>query len=766
MKKKYWLSRVIVIILIAGIAMSSLMPTVMAAEMQEEETAVEQMELLEIEETAEETKGIQEIETENRTVAGSDEWKGDAWDDPELDQIEEKSARANADVATMSKSAKDRDIKAYGIDVYSGDGDIDWEKVKTQDIDFVIIRIGFRGYGSGEIVEDSKALDNISRALNAGLKVGVYFFSTAITSEEALEEAKFTIDMIKDYNISYPVVYDCEGYDIEDYRNYGLDKETRTDNAITFLDYVESQGYKGMMYSSAGHLEDDSAWLTSILEEKYEIWVAQYWYYAQDEDGNWMEYPSHELASERTTSYAGKYSIWQCSSQGIVEGIDNHYVDLDIEYYPVTEEPSLTKPVLTDVSNVETGVRLTWAEISGATGYYIYRRDSDGDYINIATVRDGSATVYTDTDVSSGETYFYTAAAFDDSDQLAEMVTEKADEMSILCLSAPILIGAENVVGGVNIRWEEVTGATGYYIYRKEEGGKYSLTGKVAGSKTVSYTDKEVESGKNYVYTVRAGNGKTLSYFDSTSSVFCLTTPVITDAVNVDGGISVSWEKVTGATGYYVYRKEEGGKYSLTGKAGNALSYTDKTAQSGKNYIYTVRAGNGKTLSYFDLTKTVLCLDTPVLSAAESVQNGIKITWEKVSSASGYYIYRKIGDGKWSRIGSVTGGSTVSYIDSNAAEGTTYTYTVRAYKGNTLSWFKAEGVSGQYSQTLVKYKTTEAVNYRTGPGTSYSVVGTLSKGAVVQVVSGYSTKVDGYTWYKIYLDDRYYYVCASYLKKL
>ena len=277
------------------------------------------------------------------------------WDDPENGQCEKQSAQVQTydeGIALLSESAA-RKVKARGIDVSSHNGSINWKKVKADGVDFAIIRVGGRGYGAGTLYKDDYAQKNIEGALAAGIKVGVYFFSTAINENEALDEAKYTCSVIKNYHITYPVVFDHEGYDNKNYRNYGLSKSLRTSMATTFLDYVESQGYEGMLYSSAGHFEKNSEWETNKLEKMYPIWVAQYWLY-KTSSGAYKEFPSYAPAEARPTTYTGKYSIWQFSSQGKVNGIDDSNVDMDLEYYDDGNVNTGNLPTITGASMPET----------------------------------------------------------------------------------------------------------------------------------------------------------------------------------------------------------------------------------------------------------------------------------------------------------------------------------------------------------------------------------------------------------------------------
>ena len=136
---------------------------------------------------------------------------------------------------------------SYGIDVSEWQGDINWDKVKKTGISFAMIRCGYRQIVGNNYYEDAKFKQNIEGAINAGLSVGVYFYGTAKNEQEALEEAEFTVNLIKDYNITYPVVYDAEVFNRGRLANVSY--STITDNILTFTETVGSYGYETMVYS-------------------------------------------------------------------------------------------------------------------------------------------------------------------------------------------------------------------------------------------------------------------------------------------------------------------------------------------------------------------------------------------------------------------------------------------------------------------------------------------------------------------------------------
>lgn len=208
-------------------------------------------------------------------------------------------------------SYTDSDVNYYtGIDVSSHQGEIDWEKVAQDGIDFAIVRIGFRGYGSsGLILEDDMSEENIKNAYDAGLKVGVYFYSQAITPEEAKEEADFVLDIIKNYHIEYPVVFDWENDPATGgMRTDNLSGDILTQCAVSFCEEIKNAGYTPAVYFN---LTDAYARYNLSVINKYPFWYAQ-----------------HEGSAPL---FYYNYLIWQYSDSGSVNGISGN-VDLNISF--------------------------------------------------------------------------------------------------------------------------------------------------------------------------------------------------------------------------------------------------------------------------------------------------------------------------------------------------------------------------------------------------------------------------------------------------
>lgn len=227
----------------------------------------------------------------------------------------ENSGETGAEI--NAEKLKPRQGKANGIDVSKWQGRIDWKKVKAAGIDFAVIRIGYRGE-NGTLYKDSYADYNIQQAEKAGVLVGVYFFSTAVNTAEAKEEAEWTASVIAGYPVSYPVVYDCEGFKDSDSRMHSLTNSQRTENALAFLDYVSEKGYDGMLYAAKNELDGSACWDTARIEAKYKIWVARY--------------TSPAYPDTPDPDYSGRYDMWQYTNMGHVPGIDGN-VDMAVSYF-------------------------------------------------------------------------------------------------------------------------------------------------------------------------------------------------------------------------------------------------------------------------------------------------------------------------------------------------------------------------------------------------------------------------------------------------
>lgn len=236
------------------------------------------------------------------------------------------------------------DEMTFGIDVARYQGTIDWEKVAAAGVDFAMVRVGYRTLVDGEITPDPNAKFNMQEAQKYGIKLGAYFFSTAVTRAEAIQEAKWVADYIAQYPITYPVAYNCEGFNDPENRQYTLNKTERTDIALVFLKTIEELGYEGMFYASKNEMENDARWEVSRIDSEYKIWVAQY--------------PEEPYPATPRSSYTGKHHMWQYTRSGIVDGIEQS-VDVNIAYfgYEGTSDAQDDTPAETVEADVEAMMR-------------------------------------------------------------------------------------------------------------------------------------------------------------------------------------------------------------------------------------------------------------------------------------------------------------------------------------------------------------------------------------------------------------------------
>lgn len=208
----------------------------------------------------------------------------------------------------------------FGIDVSayqnrtSADERIDWQAVRNDGVEFAFVRIGFRGYSSGKVVEDDFYRQNIQGAMDAGIETGVYFFAQAITVEEALEEADFVIDRLRGLDINGPVAYDWEMGN-SSYRVYGIAPEMATACAVAFCKRVQEAGYTPIVYQSSyvAYVKYDQSAIAPYLQ----------WYPEYKSESSEKLYPA--------IYYQPDY--WQFSSKCSVAGISGN-VDANIQFLP------------------------------------------------------------------------------------------------------------------------------------------------------------------------------------------------------------------------------------------------------------------------------------------------------------------------------------------------------------------------------------------------------------------------------------------------
>ena len=367
-------------------------------------------------------------------------------------------------------------------------------------------------------------------------------------------------------------------------------------------------------------------------------------------------------------------------------------------------------PNLTGTTTSKSGIKVSWDSVGSVTGYAVYRKTSGGNWSMIDTT---TSTSYIDTrGIKNGTVYYYTVRAYKGNINTAK--NNKYDTkywsgydssgVKGRYIAVPAIFRATASAGGTTISWKTVSRASGYAIYRKEEGGSWV---SIATTTSTSYTDKtSLKSGKIYYYTVRAYSGNLTTaqdhkydsnYWSHYNEVgvksVCIDTPVLTGTATAKNGVKISWKTVKRASGYAIYRRTSSTGWKMITTT-TAASYVDTAGMKNKTaYYYTVRAYSGniatanknrydaKYWSGYDNTGTAgKYYSTPVLSGAKASSEGTTVSWKKVSGAAGYAVYRKPSGGKWEMIATTT---SSGYTDkATLANGKIYYYTVRAYVGN------------------------------------------------------------------------------------
>lgn len=232
--------------------------------------------------------------------------------DPSRDDTQALDLSEDTDKTEIRKLRSISEDVVAGIDVSKWNGKIDWEKVKNAGVKFVIIRCGYRGLSSGSLVVDPYFEENMQGAQDAGLDVGVYFYTQAVNEVEAVEEASMVLTLLKNQYITYPVFFDTEGAGGKG-RASSLDPELRTKICLAFCDTIQSGGYQPGVYASRN-------WFNHSLDasrlEHNKIWLAEY---------------------RSAPTYEGYYDMWQYTSKGQIDGIEGN-VDLNISYMKLYEE--------------------------------------------------------------------------------------------------------------------------------------------------------------------------------------------------------------------------------------------------------------------------------------------------------------------------------------------------------------------------------------------------------------------------------------------
>ena len=298
--------------------------------------------------STEESSSVSETDTDgNNTLSDKDAKEQDP-------QYSDNDGAMNQDAGNgasviLSNNTNETSNITIGVDVSKFQGTIDWAQAASSGVDFAMIRVGYRAQKTGVIYADTNAKYNMQQAAANGIKVGAYFFSSAVNEAEAIEEADWVADFIADYSITYPVAFDCEGFTDSASRQYGMSSEARTKVAEAFLQEIYKKGYTPMFYAAMNELSENSQWDTKTLESRYKIWVSQY--------------PDTAYPETPKSSYEGTHAMWQYTNKGKVSGIDKP-VDLNVAYFGFDETESAKNGDAADNATVDPEANMKFSDVN------------------------------------------------------------------------------------------------------------------------------------------------------------------------------------------------------------------------------------------------------------------------------------------------------------------------------------------------------------------------------------------------------------------
>lgn len=357
-----------------------------------------------------------------------------------------------------------------GIDVSYYQGSIDWEKVKAAGVQFVILRLGYRGYLTGDLSLDKNFRTYAQGAADAGIPIGAYFYTEAINENEAALEAAYCVEQLKDFNVALPIAYDYEPSTQKNGRLYkaNLSKSKATNLCKSFCATIKAAGYTPMIYANKSDLTTkiDGA----ALGESYKIWLANY---------------------TTKTTYTGNYDFWQYSSAGKVNGISGS-VDCNF-WYTANNTPFAADDI----------------KISGATIASIAKQTYNGKPKTPAV-----KVSYEGKTLVNGTDYTVSYSNNVNIGKASVKITGIGDYSGTKTVSFQIIPakvkgfkkGSTTAQKTIVLNWTSHAQATGYLIYRKTtlNGTSYKKIGTIKTNKTTTFTDTKRTANRTYYYAVRA----------------------------------------------------------------------------------------------------------------------------------------------------------------------------------------------------------------------------------------------------------------------
>lgn len=558
---------------------------------------------------------------------------------------------------------------------------INWKKMHAAGADFAFVRAASRDTADGSIYEDTTASAHINGAQANKMNVGLYIFSQAVNSNEAVEEADYVLNLIDqyDWDIDMPIIIDREaGRMTKRLTNAKLSKAKETAVVQAFADEITSAGYKAGVYASYSWYKDK---MNADDLEDCAIWIARY---------NNMTTSN----AKSGTPYADvlcDYEFWQYSSQK-PSASTGYTGNLDVDFW--YKDTNVTTENLTMSKNTANTITLAWDDADDADAYRVYRyNEGTGKYDYLATTSD---TGFTDTNLQPGTNYQYKVRC------VWTIGGNNYYGTYSSALTAPTLpaqvtnVRVDKQTGKtVSLAWDSVNGADGYRIYRyNSDSDSYEELDTVGADRT-SYEVTGLASACEYRFKIRASKTMNANTYwgEYSEKVVAVTKPdkVAELSARTLGAseIELTWKKSSHVTGYQIYRLDgQTGKYVKIATVEESMpaSYTDCKLSAATEYSYKVRAyknfeGTSYYGSFSNVKSQVTKPDKVQRLKASTKASAVTLKWAASENVTGYQIYRlNTKTKKYEKIATINGADKITYKNKSLKKGKTYRYKIRAYK--------------------------------------------------------------------------------------
>lgn len=698
--------------------------------------------------------GIPAVLIEHAFISGTSDYNNFLSSDEKLKKLGVEDAKAIAEYYGLSKKSDKPEI-SYTQSKSNGTLRVKWNAM--EDVSYYeVYRDTKDAYDYKKIAEVSDETYYDDAAAKAGTKY--YYIIRAVYTNGTFSEyssavtgrrlAAPTISYIKTagskkLELCWEKVTGAEGYKIyrenETTGKYEQIDKVASGSTTTYVDKVsvnnKSYRYKICAYNTNGGKEGVGAYSEeiagkSVAAPKISSVVGVS---AKNLEITWKKVSGadgYEIV--RSTSSDGTYEKIATISSGSTVSYQDKSVKTGKTYYykiravktnngkkgysgysAAVSGKTVAKSKITSVTAVDAStLQIKWSKVSGAYGYRIKRSTSkNGTYKVIKTIKSAKTVSYKDTSVKTGTTYYYKVETLIKTDGTTGYSGDSAavsgKTVAKTAISYVVSAGSKTLEVG----WKKITGAWGYRVKRStSKNGTYKTIATIKGKSTVTYKDTSVSTGKKYYYKVEvinqvngtkgySGDSKVVS-----GSTLAKTSITSVKAVN-SKSIKIGWKKVSGASGYQIYRSSsKNGSYKkvATVSGSSTKSYTDQSVSAGKTYYYKVRAyktNNKKTgvASYTAVQQAWTLKAVKISNVSESGGKKVTLNWDQVSKADGYRIYRSTSpDSGFKQIKEIKSGSTLKYSDTTVKSGNVYYYRIAA-----ITTIKGSAVGrGNYSSVL------------------------------------------------------------------